>query len=162
MRLTDFSFLTALVCLVFGIFDRLRLVEDHVLPLVGMKPLVLLHHRVGRDHEIELVQLMSFFRFHAVGIVSGGMSSIELKIRRELHDLIRPVGEQRCGDHHKARALLSPVLQQVKQRQDLHGLAEPHVIGKAHAELQGVQKGEPVHAFFLIGPEFRLEGRGHG
>ena len=54
---------------------------------------------------------------------------------------------------------LSPVLREVKQGQHLHGLAEAHVVGKAHAELQGVQKGEPVDAFLLVGPEFGFEGR---
>ena len=68
------------------------------------------------------------------------MSGIEHDIRRELHDLIRPIGEKRRGNHEETRAFLSPVLQQVKQRQHLHGLAESHIIGKAHAELQGVQK----------------------
>ena len=47
----------------------------------------------------------------------------------------------------------------MQQRENLHGLAEPHVVGQAHAELEGMQKGEPAHALFLIGPKFRLEGR---
>ena len=162
MRFTDYQLFNRLGLFGVRIFDGLGLVEDNVLPVVAMEPFVLLHHRVGRDHEIEFVQLMGFLRLHTVGIVPCRMSRIERKVRRELQDLARPVGDQRGGDHEKARALLPPVLQQVEQGQDLHGLAEPHVIGKAHAEIERVQKGEPAHAFYLIGPQLRLEGRGHG
>ena len=78
MRLTDFSFLTALVCLVPGFLIACASSRINVLPLIGMEPFVLLHHRVGRDHEIEFVQLMGFFRLHTIGIVSSGVSGIKL------------------------------------------------------------------------------------
>ncbi len=40
-----------------------------------------------------------------------------------------------------------------QQRQDLNGLAEPHVVGKAGPEPQLCKQMEPLHARMLIGPQ---------
>ena len=121
--------------------------------------MVFLRERVGCDHEIEGVELVGIFRLHAAGVVSRGMGRVKHDVRCEFPDLVRPVGEQGGRNHQQARTFLALCFQAVQQCKNLHGLAQSHVIGKAHAELQRVQEGEPGHAILLIGPQVCLEGR---
>ena len=46
-----------------------------------------------------------------------------------------------------------------EQREELDGLAEPHVVGEAGAEPQTVEEGEPAESPLLVRAEGRLESR---
>ena len=161
MRASARSCLTARVCLAAGILDGLRLVEHRPAATAsaasqgdaGQKA-------VARDDEIGVARgrpRRPLFSFSAG--MRRGMDDERLQARREARDLRRPVGEQRGRRHQQRRlALARPLLlQHQQQRQDLDGLAEPHVVGEAGAEPEPGEQMEPLHAGLLIGPQRRLQ-----
>ena len=83
------------------------------------------------------------------------------QIRSEPRALLEPVENQRLGHDDKRRmsdlSLAKPILQ---QRQKLHRLAEPHVVGQAPAEPEIVEEFEPADAGALVRPQFAGESFG--
>ena len=84
--------------------------------------------------------------------------------RRELVHLAQPVGDhaRRRDDERLERLALALglrvlVLHGEEQRERLHRLAEPHVVGQDAAGADLVEEPEPVEALLLVGAELRLE-----
>ena len=94
----------------------------------------------------------------------GRMGDEHAQGRREPVDLGLPVGDQRCGDHEQGGTACDAgaLLQREQERQDLHGLAEPHVVGQAGAQSERLQEREPAHAHRLIRPQLGAEPAGQG
>ncbi len=69
-----------------------------------------------------------------------------------------PVGQQRCGQHQQGRLLAASLFQYQQQGNDLHGLAQTHVVGQAGAEPQLRQQPQPIDTGFLIRAQVGLEG----
>ena len=71
-----------------------------------------------------------------------------------------PVGEKRRRRDQEAwrrfRCAFGPLTEHQKQSQDLNGLAEPHVVREARAEIELGQEIKPTHARLLIGPKRSL------
>ena len=63
-----------------------------------------------------------------------------------------PVAEQR-GRHHEQVRRPRPRLLDQEQREDLDGLAEPHVVGQADAEPEAARHREPPEAHRLVGAQ---------
>ncbi len=76
-------------------------------------------------------------------------------------DFGRPIGQQRSWRHQHAGVLRACRLgfRHQEQRQNLDGLAQPHVVCKASAQPQCAQQMEPLHAGSLIGPQLCFEAR---
>ncbi len=64
------------------------------------------------------------------------MGHPRFEARRKPGNLRSPIGQQRCRRYQKGRFsfVSGLVLQRQQQRQDLNGLAETHVVGKAGSE----------------------------
>ena len=79
--------------------------------------------------------------------------------RREAPRLVLPVEDERAGHHdeRRAEALGAP---RGEQRQDLHGLAEPHVVGEAAAEAEAAQEMEPAEALALVAAQAAAKAGG--
>ena len=78
---------------------------------------------------------------------------------REPRGLGGPVGDQR-GGHHQERAAFALLADaQEQERQDLHGLAKPHVVGEAGAQAEPVQQPEPGDPCPLVGAQRGLQLR---
>ena len=134
------------------ILDGLGLVEHGQPPGHPRQPWCPCQEAVARDDQIGARQVLRpLNRFLA--LCRRGMEHDRFEARCEALDLGSPIGEQGGRRHEKAGlALLARlVLQHQKQRQDLDGLAEPHVVGQAGSKPQPGQEMEPLHAGTLIG-----------
>ena len=146
----------ALACA--GVLDRLGLVQHQPVPLVGGQILLVPGGQgVGGDQQIGVADLLrQGLAREAIGSVVDG----DAQRRHEARGLLRPVPDHRqradqqgrsgsAGLRHRlaARALAR------EQRQDLHRLSEPHVVGEARAQAAALQEGEPGQAPALVRPE---------
>ena len=86
----------------------------------------------------------------------------ELQVRDEACGFPFPVAYQTCRHHHEARAV-GPLLKVAigKKGERLHGLAEPHVVGKHAAETAVGESPEPPVTGALIGTQLSAQ-RGGG
>ena len=118
--------------------------------------MVPVQERVGRDDQV------------VVGDVPEALTPVgpvkdqELQIRHEACGLAPPVADQARRHHQKTRAgsllLQMPVGQQGER---LHGLAEPHVVGKHAAEAAVGERPQPAVAGALVGAQLPAQ-RGGG
>ena len=107
-------------------------------------------------HSAEIVRSI---QLQFVGRRRRWMREHRFDCRRKARDLAGPVRKQRGGGHEQARLALALRirLQQQKQREDLNGLAEPHVIGETGPEPQLTEQIKPFHADVLIRPQGTLQ-----
>ena len=141
------------------VLDLLRLVDDHVAPRDLLQHLfVPAEKRVARDHHVGVLELVLAL------LPLGAVPERVAQRRRELVDLAQPVGDHARRRHDErleglalAFDLRVLVLHREKQRQRLHGLAEPHVVGQDAAGPDLVQEPEPLEALLLVRAELRLQ-----
>src|SRR6185437_5002297 len=81
------------------------------------------------------------------------MRDEDAEARSEAGDLCAPVRDQRRRHHQQAGFVRGAalLLQQHEQRDDLEGLAEPHIVGEASAKAQALEPPEPPESDLLIG-----------
>ena len=145
-----------------GVFDRLRLVEHHVIKLgltVGED--VAPQRAVGRDHDVPVGERAGLVHPRGAGVV------YHPEARCELPRLLDPVEDETAGHDHKRRAArqagrLRLLLPPREERQHLDRLAEAHVVGEAAAEAELLQEHQPAEAFPLVLAERALKARGLG
>ena len=147
MRASARSCLTGLVCLAPGFLMACASSSTTSRHGVLRQPGRPRQEAVAGDDQIDVRQIARAHRSSASRpVCADGWSDDRLQARCESLDLRGPVGEQRgrappagsaCG---RSSALL---LQHQQQRQDLDGLAEPHVVGETGAEPQAGQQIEP-------------------
>ena len=92
----------------------------------------------------------------------GPVKHQELQVRDEACGFPFPVADQTCRHHHEARAVdLLLKVAMCKKGERLHGLAEPHVVGKHATETAVGERSEPPVAGALIGTQLSAQ-RGGG
>ena len=143
--------------LAVGVLDRLRLVQDHVIEgdlaqLDDVGP----EGPVGGDDQVVVGELVA----GGVAVRPGVVEDPEP--RAELLGLGLPVEDQRPGDDDQARPPREPPgPPALEQGEDLHGLAQAHVVGQDAAEVELLEVFEPAQALALVGPQLAPEaGRG--
>ena len=118
--------------------------------------MVPVQQRIGRDHQVVLGD------FREAMPPVGPVKHQELQVRHEARGLAPPVADQARRHHQEAREG-DPILQMPVRQQGerLHGLAEPHVVGKHAAEATLGQRPQPAVAGALVGAQCSAQ-RGGG
>ncbi|MCY1290112.1 hypothetical protein D9M70_392390 [compost metagenome] len=129
-----------------GILDGLRFVEHDTGPAAGRKSLaVLLQQAVADDQQVHGAQVLQAARL---------VVEVRSQARGEAGAFGAPVEGHRGGGDHQLRALRRPFQE---QGQDLHGLAQAHVVGQAGADAPVRQPGQPVEALQLVVAQLGLQ-----
>ena len=136
------------------VLERLRLVEHHGREAHLRERLDVAHrHRVARHEHVACPP---------AGQQRGALGPAvqpRAQPRSELLGLVNPVLAHRGGrDHEGGTALLS----REQDRQRLHGLAEPHVVGEARARAPRGQAHQPLVPLDLVGAQVGREPRRQG
>eukprot|EP00958_Prasinococcus_capsulatus_P003142 scaffold279_cov369-Prasinococcus_capsulatus_cf.AAC.7 len=98
-----------------GALNRLRLIEDHVLPLDALEHLLVRHKELVARHE------------H----VEGGVLRVQqLQPRREFLHLVRPIGQRGGGSHHQEGSPHTLLGEVHEEGERLHRFPEAHLIGE--------------------------------
>ena len=151
---------TGLGDLTGGVLDRLRLVEHDQVPLdLAELEHVATQQCVVRDEHVELGEVFQDSRSIGTGV------GHRPQLGREPRGLVEPVEDQAGRRDHQGRSphvgrRLPGVLTLFEQRQELHGLAEPHVVGQAPAQTEFTQEPQPAQSLALVGPQLALEPLG--
>ena len=160
-----------------GILDRLRFVQDQQAPVPLLQPGLLQQHTVGGQDQVDPGQAVLFIAPAIPGsreiraslhvIVCQGLDVLFAHLRAMQEpaaqggaialQFVLPVGQQRRRQHQQRGCLVAALFQYQQQRNDLHGLAQPHVIRQAGPEPQLRQLPQPADAGFLIGSQIGLE-----
>ena len=138
------------------IFHRLRLVQHRdVVVVPEQRFMVPVEQRIGRDDQV----IVGNVRKTPPPV--GPVQHQNLQLRHEARGLAPPVADQARRHHKEAREvdllLQMPVRQ---QREGLHGLAEPHVVGQHAAEPAIRERPQPAVAGALVGPQSSLQRSG--
>ena len=135
------------------VLDRLRLVQDGgVVVVAEQRFMVPVQERIGREDEMVVGD------FREAQPTVGPVKHQELQVRDEACGLPFPVADQTCRHHHEARAVgLLLKVAMCKKGERLHGLAEPHVVGKHAAETAVGERPEPPVAGALIGTQLSVQ-----
>ena len=75
------------------------------------------------------------------------------QLRGEGRGLARPGGDQGERRHHEGGAEHAPGVLGGGESENLHGLAEPHVVGQDGADTRAGERRQPAHALELVGTE---------
>ena len=142
------------------VLDALRLVEDEVAEVEprGEHGLLRGEHLVRRHEDVERALDEDFFlqpRALRLGAVERHRPERGAPPLR----LGDPRGEDGEGAHDEVRPrLVLRVAEVLKERQDLEGLSQAHVVAEdASARAGGVLRGEPRHALALVIPQTLVE-----
>jgi hypothetical protein len=144
-----------------GVLDVLRLVEDHCRPVelaeeLGVAP----EQAIRREDDGASRAAERTSRSRALGAVVRH----HLQRGSEALDLALPVADHGCGcDEERGGLGALPALSSMKEeRQELHRLAEAHVVGEARAETERAHRREPGETAPLIRAQRRSERARHG
>ena len=138
------------------VLHRLRLVQHRDFIVVPEQQfMVPVEQRIGRDDQV----MVGDFREAPPPV--GPVQHQNLQVGHEARGLAPPVADQARRHHQQARKgrllLQVPVRQ---QREGLHGLAEPHVVGQQAAEAAIRERPQPAVAGALVGPQSSLQRSG--
>ena len=138
-----------------GIFDELRLVQNHraerkFLQLLQIAP----EQRVIRHDQIVLRNL-----FAQIVPRRAAFEHEHFQVRREFFRFAPPVVQNGRGTNHERRLVIFFVLllQPREPRQSLQRFSETHVVGENSAEFDSDKMREKIEAVFLIRTQFRLQ-----
>ena len=95
----------------------------------------------------------------AVELPPGAVVDLDGQPRREPLDLPLPVAQHRQRAHDQRRWPGSRLAAQRFQRQQLHRLAQAHVVGQQCADAEPVEEGQPGQPPALVRPQARAERR---
>ncbi len=131
-----------------GVLDVLRLVEEHVAPAgLGQLVPVAAGQGVRGQDQIGACQVL-----HPLAAILS-VPDEDPQPGGEALGLALPVGENAGrGDHQGRRGALG-VARLLEQRQRLHRLSEPHVVGEDSAEAVAVEEPQPGESRLLVVPE---------
>ena len=136
-----------------GVFDVLRFVKHHQVPVLRLPALaVAQQQRVRRHHNVVLAHAGG----PAMPLVAVQYQHAEF--RRKACRFAVPVAHQADGCHHQHRQVESASVffrQDVGQR--LQRFAEAHVVGQNAAKPVAAQKLQPAQAFKLVGAQGGLQ-----
>jgi hypothetical protein len=144
------------------ILDRLSLIQNSEAPSdlrQGRNPQ---EGAVAGDRQIKLHRLLRPELLDLIRRHRRGMDDRGLQAGGKFFDLRHPVGQQRRGGHEEAgrrRPIVVGLSLHQQQRQNLDGLAEPHIIGKAGSKPQSRQQMHPLGADLLVGPQSPFQRR---
>ena len=110
-------------------------------------------HSVGDEQNVVSSRLLHGFRAVRLAVEDRDFQS-----RRKARKLLLPVIEDRCGRHDEGGTLLCA---RQKERDRLHGFAEPHVVRKERTRAPGGEPHEPLEALGLVVAKFRAQAFGH-
>mmetsp|Transcript_25828 Transcript_25828/g.76662 ORF Transcript_25828/g.76662 Transcript_25828/m.76662 type:complete len:275 (+) Transcript_25828:1459-2283(+) len=139
--------------------DRVRLVEHAAPPLPAAEPAPV-HHvglalplevRVRGQDNIEALRVQ--VRLHRVPLRARAVVLCGAKRRAPRGELARPVVQHRRGSHDKVRARTVGLVQRREQCDNLHGLAEAHLVGEDASQAKVVHHPEPVEPDHLVAGE---------
>ena len=133
------------------ILHLLGLVQHHRAPLgLAQQAAVSRQQRVGGEHDVVALELLDVAR--AVGPVMDD----DRQVGREPVELAAPVPEhgRRADDQRRPLSTVAPV-QQVGDQ--LHGLAQAHVVGQQRAQAQLAHAHQPAQPDALVGAEHAVE-----
>ncbi len=142
-----------------GVLDGLSFIENGIVKLnLAQVRDVAPQGAIGGQHEVELVQPIA----ERVAFRAGEVQHPHLG--GEPAGLIRPVEYQALGGHDQRggsfrRMQLLMLAARLEQRQDLHGLAQSHVVRQAAPQLQIAEPMEPAQPQFLIGTQLTAKPR---
>ena len=147
-----------------GVLDRLRLVEHHPPPRDVAQCLdVARGDRVGRDHEVGagdgLLEPLAAGPVGAVVHVDGQVGSEPLRLALPVADERHRADEERGprGDVLSVPGAGGSV--EREEGEDLHGLAQAHVVGEHAAEPDPVEEGQPGQPALLVRAQRAREAR---
>ena len=133
------------------VLDLLRLVQHQHPPLrLAQQPPVARQQRVGGQHHVVAGQIIDVMR--AVGPVV----EVHRQVGSEPPQLASPVAEHRCRAHDQRRRIrLVGAIQQIGDQ--LHRLAQTHVVGQQRAQAQPAHAHQPAQSALLVGPQHAVE-----
>ncbi len=136
-------------CRRIGILDRLRFVQHRHVPIARQQDLA-----ITRDQGIRGQHHIMRGNRRKILLAAGTVEDEHLQIRRKFPCLVEPIGHQagRRDDQRRLREIAARLLQR-QQRQNLYGLAEPHIVGEHPAQAALAKQIEPGHALRLVRPE---------
>ena len=133
-----------------GVLDRLRLVEDGVVELDAGEAFGLAAEKgVRGEDDVVLGEMLGCRQAVGRRVIE------DAQLGREARRLRFPVEDDGagCDNERWAPFVRWRAAALVEEREDLHGLAEAHVVGEAASEAEVAEEGEPSEAVLLVGAE---------
>jgi hypothetical protein len=142
-----------------GVLDVLRLIQRHHRPIhIGQHRCVATQERIRRQHERARCQFRQRLR---IARTLRAVVTYERQRRGEALQLALPISDDGRRTHQQRRSGVGThSLQQ--QGNQLHRLAQAHVIGKTGAQTKLAHRRQPTGAALLVGAQGAHESFGYG
>ena len=145
-----------------GVLDLLRLVEDDATPVDPAQCLAIAgDERVRREDEVDVARRRS--RARSRPSLSRAVVDVNAEAGREPRRFPLPVADQRhrADEQRRTEPLRRRhvLLLGDEKREQLDGLAQPHIVGEDPAEPEPVEVRKPADAALLVPAELGSEAR---